>query len=155
MNLENLIRSSKTKFVEYLNPIYCGTDKEVIQEKLKEAIENNQEGLMLNLFDAAYECKRSKGLLKIKQFKDADVLVANLTGQDGKIREAVSMRLNEFMSNEKYLPYFQVSNNYDIFLDAIIDINANICRNVISAITNLKNDNIFCKQFCTNLAKLS
>ena len=50
---------------------------------------------------------------------------------------------------------FQVSNNYDIFLDAIIDINANICRNVISAITNLKNDNIFCKQFCTNLAKLS
>lgn len=91
----------------------------------------------------------------ITSIQDADVLVANLTGQDGKIREAVSMRLNEFMSNKKYLPYFQVSNNYNVFLDAIIDINANICRNVISAITNLKNDDEFCNQFCQNLAKLS
>ena len=54
-----------------------------------------------------------------------------------------------------YLPHFKVSNNYDVFLDAIIDINANICRNVISAITNLKNDSEFCEQFCKNLAKLS
>ena len=91
----------------------------------------------------------------INSIQDADVLVANLTGQDGKIREAVSMRLNEFMSDEKYLPHFKVSNNYDVFLDAIIDINANICRNVISAITNLKNDSEFCEQFCKNLAKLS
>ena len=91
----------------------------------------------------------------INSIQDADVLVANLTGQDGKIREAVSMRLNEFMSNPEILPHFKVSNNYDVFLDAIIDINANICRNVISAITNLKNDSEFCEQFCSNLAKLS
>ena len=91
----------------------------------------------------------------ITSIQDADVLVANLTGQDGKIREAVSLRLNEFMSNSEILPYFQVSNNYDTFLDAIIDINANICRNVISAITNLKNNDEFCSQFCSNLAKLS
>ena len=86
MNLENLIRNSKTKFVEYLNPIYYGTDKEVIQEKLREAIENNQEGLMLNLFDAPYECKRSKGLLKIKQFKDADVLVVGVVEGEGSMK---------------------------------------------------------------------
>lgn len=92
---------------------------------------------------------------KINSFQDAEVLVANLTGQDGKIREVVSLRLNEFMSNEKYLQYFQVTNNYNIFLDAIIDINANICRNVINAITNLKNNDDFCTQFCSNLAKLS
>ena len=94
-------------------------------------------------------------LESINSTQDADVLIANLTGQDGKIREAVSLRLNEFMSDEKYLQYFKVSNNYDVFLNAIIDINANICRNVISAITNLKNDTEFCKQFCKNLAKLS
>ena len=94
-------------------------------------------------------------LESINSTQDADVLIANLTGQDGKIREVVSLRLNEFMSDEKYLQYFKVSNNYDVFLNAIIDINANICRNVISAITNLKNDTEFCKQFCKNLAKLS
>ena len=86
MNLENLIRNSKTKFIEYLDPIYYGDDKEVIQEKLREAIENNQEGLMLNLFDAPYECKRSKGLLKIKQFKDADVLVVDVVEGEGAMK---------------------------------------------------------------------
>lgn len=86
---------------------------------------------------------------------DADILVGNLTGQDGKIREAVSQRLKEFMSDEKYLQYFKTTQNYKIFLDAIIDINANICRNIICAISNLKDDNEFCDIFCTNLAKLT
>lgn len=83
--------------------------------------------------------------------EDADVLVANLTGQDGKIREVVSMRIREFMSDENLVKYFQTTKSYDVFLDAIIDINANICRNVISAISNLKSNEDFCENFCTKL----
>lgn len=86
---------------------------------------------------------------------DAQVLVSNLTGQDGKIREAVSLRLNEFMSNSQMLKYFQSADNYQVFLDAVIDINANICRNVISAISNLKNDSEFCNIFCKKLTILT
>lgn len=86
---------------------------------------------------------------------DAKVLVDNLTGQDGKIREAVSLRLNEFMSNKDYLQFFIDNDNYDVFLKAIIDINANICRNVISAISNLQNDSNFCEHFCKNLTLLT
>jgi hypothetical protein len=82
---------------------------------------------------------------------DAQVLLSNLTGQDGKIREAVSMRINEFMNNPQYIMYFEAENNYKIFLDAIVDINANICRNVINAITNLKNNSEFCNKFCADL----
>ena len=62
---------------------------------------------------------------------DAQVLVSNLTGQDGKIREAVSLRLNEFMSD------------------------SDICRNVISAISNLKADSEFCNIFCQKLTVLT
>lgn len=87
--------------------------------------------------------------------EDAQILISNLTGQDGKIREAISLRLNEFMSNPKLLPYFEYSSNYDVFLDAIIDINSNICRNVISAITNLKNNTEFCNTFCPKLIQLT
>lgn len=87
--------------------------------------------------------------------EDAKVLVSNLTGQDGKIREAVSLRLNEFMSNPNMLIYFQTCENYETFLDAIIDINANICRNVISAIANLKVNNNFCEIFCKKLTILT
>lgn len=86
---------------------------------------------------------------------DAEVLLSNLTGQDGKIREAVSMRLNEFMSKPEYLSFFDGVKNYPIFLKAIIDINANICRNVISAITNLKNNNEFCELFCSEIVILT
>lgn len=89
----------------------------------------------------------------INSINDAKILVSNLTGQDGKIREAVSLRLDEFMSNPNLLPFFETPENYNIFLSAIIDINANICRNTISAITNLKNNTEFCNLFCPKLAK--
>ncbi|MBR1424771.1 hypothetical protein IJ579_04330 [bacterium] len=91
----------------------------------------------------------------IDSIYDAEILTSNLIGQDGKIREAVALRLNEFMSDKKFLPYFQTSKNYKIFLNAITDINANICRNVISAISNLKNNQEFCNKFCPELTQLT
>ena len=94
-------------------------------------------------------------LEKISSDYDAKVLLDNLTGQDGKIREAVSLKLNEFMSNPEYIKYFKNISAYNVFLDAIIDINANICRNVINAISNLKEDKTFCEIFCNDLAALT
>lgn len=84
---------------------------------------------------------------------DAGILIDNLTGQDGKIREAVSLRINEFMSIPELLIFFENTNSYDIFLEAIMDINANICRNIISAISNLKENKGFSKYFGTRLTK--
>jgi len=94
-------------------------------------------------------------LEKIYSKDEADALMNNLTGQDGKIREAVSLKLNEFMSDERYLKYFQNCTNYDIFLNSVVDINSNICRNVISAVSNLKNDRNFCENFCPKLADMT
>ena len=87
--------------------------------------------------------------------KDAQILLANLTGQDGKIREAVSLKLTEFLSDKNSVKYFKASKNAQIFLDAIIDINGNICRNVITAITNFKEDKEFCNIFCEKLSDLT
>ena len=91
----------------------------------------------------------------VKSTEDAKILLSNLTGQDGKIREAVSLRLKEFMSDKQLIGYFDGISNCQIFLDSIIDINANICRNVISAISNLKNNTEFCKMFCSGLSKMT
>ena len=74
---------------------------------------------------------------------EAKILMSNLTGVDGKIREAVSFKLKCFMQDKDTAKIFNKSEFYDIFLDAVIDINGNICRNVISAITNLKDDENF------------
>ena len=94
-------------------------------------------------------------LESINSQQDAQVLLSNLTGQDGKIREAVSLRLSEFMADKNLLKYFALSENAQIFLDAVIDINGNICRNVISALSNLREDINFCRIFCKKLADLT
>lgn len=86
---------------------------------------------------------------------DASVLVQNLTGQDGKIREAVSYKIKEFIDNEDYRKYFYSIKNYDIFLKAITDINGNICRNVISSICNLKDNQELCNHFINGLTRLT
>ena len=94
-------------------------------------------------------------LTTINSIEDATALMSNLTGQDGKIREVVSLRLKEFLSDNKLVDYFKQKDFYQIFLDAIIDINGNICRNIISAILNLKTDENFCNIFCSKLVILT
>ncbi len=91
----------------------------------------------------------------VKSTQEARILISNLTGQDGKIREAVALRINEFMSDPDFIGYFSDIENYSVFIDAIIDINANICRNIISAVSNLKNNDEFCKYFCQKLTRLT
>lgn len=112
---------------------------------------------IITLLESGNIPQKQIGALKLEKIcskKDASVLLSNLTGQDGKIREVVSLRLKEFMSDENFLPYFDVCNNAQIFLDAITDINGNICRNIISALGNIKNDKDFCEIFCPKLVKL-
>lgn len=80
---------------------------------------------------------------------EAKIFMNNLTGCDGKIREAVSFRLKEFINNNsEYYEEF-----YSIFLDAVIDINGNICRNVLDAIEAMKNNENFTEKFCEDLVK--
>lgn len=135
---------------------------ETLDENFKQALnlcENNySHSELLEFLQSGNIVQKQLSALKLETInsqKEAQILVANLVGQDGKIREAVSLRLNEFMSNPKTLEYFETPENYQIFLAAIIDINGNICRNVIGAISHLKNNENFCNQFCQELVILT
>lgn len=74
------------KYFKYLDVEYIGKDSSVIKEYFKTAIELNEEGLMINITDAPYECKRTKYLLKYKEFKTADVLVTDIIEGTGKYK---------------------------------------------------------------------
>lgn len=135
---------------------------ETLDENFKQALnlcENNySHSELLEFLQSGNIVQKQLSALKLETInsqKEAQILVSNLVGQDGKIREAVSLRLNEFMSNPKTLVYFETPENYQIFLAAIIDINGNICRNVIGAISHLKNNTNFCNQFCQELVILT
>jgi len=81
---------------------------------------------------------------EIRNEKEAEVFIFNLTDCDGKIREAVASRLEEFLSGacgKFFLPY------YKKFADATIDINANISRMVIDALIYFKQEHSFNKNY--------
>lgn len=148
----------QNKKVQNLNNSYYETLDENFKQALKffETEYSNEQ--LFDLLENGNIPQKQISALRIETInseKEAQIFVANLTGQDGKIREAVSLKLKEFMSNTKYLPYFKNTNNYNTFLDAITDINGNICRNIISAISNLHDNEDFCTQFCPKLAKLT
>lgn len=82
----------------------------------------------------------------IKSQTEADILMENLTGCDGKIREAVAFKLHEIIPhNPEY--FFQYP---DIFANATIDINANICRMIIEVLPYL-NNNEFIQMYTNKL----
>ncbi len=74
---------------------------------------------------------------------EADILMDNLTGCDGKIREAVAFKISELIQLNKNFFYYYP----DIFADATIDINANICRTIIECLNYLKDDLDFAKTY--------
>ena len=79
----------------------------------------------------------------INNIDDAKALLENLTGCDGKIREAVALKINSLLlSDEKSRKIF-ADISAEKFADATIDINANICRLVVDSAIMLKDFNNF------------
>ena len=89
------------------------------------------------------ECLKSK--------EEAGILVSNLTGCDGKIREAVALKIRNLLyADSKYLDFFTQA---DIFADASIDINGNICRLVIDSVALLKKSEDFSNVYTNRILK--
>ena len=90
----------------------------------------------------------------LENTEQAKILTTNLTGQDGKIREAVALKIYELISkgNDKY---FFDNAIYDKFLQAIIDVNSNVCRNIIASLKFLQKNNDFCAYFIKKLIDLT
>ena len=66
--------------------LYQGSDLSMISKLQHELVEpNGWEGLILNVNDSLYVTKRTNGLLKIKEFSDADVLVTDVFEGTGKL----------------------------------------------------------------------
>ena len=64
--------------------------------------------------------------------EEAKILISNLTGCDGKIREAVALRINQILTEAPTKS--ELFNYPEIFANASIDINGNICRLVIDSV---------------------
>lgn len=86
-------------------------------------------------------------LSEIKSKDDAKILVSNLIGQDGKVREAVAFKINELFKTPSFTDFFQSEEIYAILLQGIMDINGNVCRQIVE----LAIDDTFGQYLCQNL----
>lgn len=67
-------------------------------------------------------------LSKLSSQEEADLLLFQLTGHHGLIREAAANKINDFVTNNKHKKLFVNDFALSSFLKAVNDINPNICR---------------------------
>ncbi len=79
--------------------------------------------------------EKQLALLELKEIKskdDAAAIVLNLIKQDGRVREAAAIKIKEFIQDPKYSDFFIDETFFKIFLEGLLDINGNVCRQISS-----------------------
>lgn len=79
--------------------LYKGTDKSMVIKLLEQEVSLGHEGIMVNISNAPYECKRTKNILKVKKFNDADVKVVDILEGTGKNKDKLGAITVQFLHN--------------------------------------------------------
>ena len=83
----------------------------------------------------------------VKSKEDAEALLNNLTGCDGKIREAIAMKIFQLISANNCVGEYFTQLSPKVFADATIDINANICRLIVDSVVYLDKNSQFVSDY--------
>lgn len=86
---------------------------------------------------------------------DVKILLNNLTGCDGKIREAVAFKIKSLISENHQAAELFSKQSAEIFADATIDINANICRYIVDSAILLKSYTDFSSKYTEKILRFS
>ena len=97
--LHALIEDNDPKFIKEVKVLYQGKDKNEIYKWLEWARNNNMEGIMINLSESPYECKRTKNILKVKVMQDVDLKVVGLEEGSGNLKGTLGRINVEFKDN--------------------------------------------------------
>ncbi|MBR2526211.1 hypothetical protein IKE67_07055 [bacterium] len=89
---------------------------------------------------------------EINSKKEAEIFISNLVGVDGKIREAIALKLVELTKNVPH--FFMQKNIYNKFADATIDIDGNVCRLAINSANNIINDEKFAEYYSNEMLNI-
>ena len=97
--LKSLLDSLKLQHIIEVPILYQGTDESKILEWIKWARDNDLEGVMINLSNAPYECKRSKGILKGKVMQSCDLKIIDFEEGEGNFKGTLGATLVEYKDN--------------------------------------------------------
>jgi DNA ligase-1 len=132
--LFKLFKSEDYKFIKQVPMLYIGKDKEQITQLHDFAINNGWEGLMVQLCNSKYECKRVNTLLKVKKFHIADCRVTSVFEGDGKYKGMLGGIVIDFVDEDNKVWSCQCGSgfldserllywkNQDLLLNRIVEI---------------------------------
>ena len=89
--VSNLIKNKK--WLIEVPALYIGKDTNMITKLLDEAISNNQEGIMINIANSGYSCKRSKDILKVKRMTSYDLRIVGFEEGSGNFKSMLGAAL--------------------------------------------------------------
>ena len=89
----------------------------------------------------------------IYSIEDVKLILDNLTGCDGKIREAIAYKINSIICEYPETKALFADISAETFAKATIDINANICRLTVDSAKLLKNYNNFAELYSSIILK--
>lgn len=87
-------------YFELLPLLYEGDDTSKITEILEQQIAQGEEGIMINIWDAPYHFSRSWDLLKVKKFKDCDLIITGFEEGTNKLAGSLGALILDYKGNE-------------------------------------------------------
>jgi len=92
-NLKTALNSLNFKWIQEVPILYSGNDKTQVTYWLDKLTSDGLEGCMVNIADYPYECKRSKGLLKVKKMQTVDLEIVGFEEGEGRLSRTLG-RIN-------------------------------------------------------------
>ena len=102
--LEEKLKFHPTDNIEVVPRVYHGYDHSKIWEWLQYAEDNDWEGCCINL-DKPYECKRTKSLIKVKQFYDVTLRIIGYEEGSGKNKGALGSLIVKYKDGKSGIGY--------------------------------------------------
>lgn len=124
-------------FMENYYEINYEKNMEMLEQAVKYCEEELEHNDLVSELSKDDDLKKQLCLIelsKVNSQKEADILVNNLTGMSGPIRETASFKILELIKKEEYNKYFQKRDILDTFVKAITDINPSVSRNAVEII---------------------
>ena len=84
--LHKVFSELKLQHIIEVPMLYVGNNKNKITELLNKAISQDQEGVMINLADKTYKCKRTDVILKVKKMQSCDCKVIGFEEGTGRLQ---------------------------------------------------------------------
>jgi DNA ligase 1 len=98
--LSFIVEKLNSPYIKIVPNLYVGKDLNVIPKMLEEMNQKGKEGLMLNVSDGKYQCKRTDVLLKIKSMNTMDCRIIGFEEGTGKYQGMLGALIVDYKGYE-------------------------------------------------------